>query len=182
MAENIFQFESDLKITGSFGYEFTHEIPVGKNISGGLTVQAFQVTNQKSGQSMWLDFTAAGTGISVGKSIFGKIGMSGGPSALPSKGSSLYGGLLNIGDVELDELSGKPGLIISANASPGFGGALGVTFVIFNPLPVAPFPLPMSWHSIAAILGLSVGSGAKGGSASAMQYFGYFRKSNFGGN
>lgn len=177
---DIFQFESNLKITGSFGYEFTKEIPVGKNICAGATIQAFQVTDQKSGNSMWLDFIAAGTGVSVGSSIFGKIGIGGGPSALPSKGTSLYGGLLNIGAVELDELIGKTGLIISGSASPGYGAALGLTIVIFNPLPPFPFPLPMSWHSIAGIVGLSVASGAKGGSAGAMQYYGVFAKTGFG--
>ena len=176
MSENIFQFESNLKITGSFGYEFTKEIPIGKNICAGVTRQAFQITDGKSGQSKWLNFSAYGTGTSVGKSILGKIGISGGPSALPSKGTLLYGGLLNIGDVELDELVGKTGLVISASASPGYGAALGLTIVIFNPLPLMPFPLPMSWHSIAGIIGLSIGSSSKGGAAGAMQYYGIFER------
>jgi hypothetical protein len=176
MAQNIFQFESNLKITGSFGYEFTKEIPVGKNICAGVTRQAFQITDANSGQSMWLNFSAVGTGTSVGKSIFGKIGIGGGPSQMPSKGTSLYGGLLNIGEVELDELVGKSGLVISVSGSPGYGAALGLTVVIFNPLPLMPFPLPMSWHSIAGIVGLSIGSASKGGGAGAMQYYGIFER------
>ncbi|MDQ3131391.1 MAG: hypothetical protein M3Q99_11605 [Acidobacteriota bacterium] len=178
---NIFQFESNLKITGSFGYEFTMEIPIGKKLNAGATAQAFQVTDKKNGNSMWLDFHGIGTGVGVGKSIFGKIGVGGGPSALPSKGSPLYGGLLNIGEVELDELINKPGLIISGSATPGYGAAIGLTVVIFNPVPAAPFPLPLSWHSIAVVVGLSVASAAKGGSAGAMQYYGMFSKGeNYG--
>jgi hypothetical protein len=177
MTQSIWQIKSDLEIVGSFGYEFTQEIPVGKKICAGGTVQAFQVKDRKTGKTEWFDFMGAGTGTSIGNSVLGNIGIGGGPSALPSKGTSLYGGIFNVGGVELDELNNKPGLIISGSVSPLSGASAGLTVVIFNPIPHFPFPLPLSWHSIGCVAGLNL---ASGNGAGLMQYYGIFTKSGFG--
>lgn len=133
-----------------------------------MTTQAFQITDHKNNRQTWFDFYGVGAGTSVGKSILGPIGVSGSTADFFSTGSHLHAGVLNYGEVELEELSNRDLLIVTGSLSARSGG--GITFLFFRPLPVLPFPL--AWHSIACVAGLSL-STAYG--AGLMQYYGWIK-------
>lgn len=165
------EFKSDLQITGSCGVELTADVPGTKNFSAGLTKQAFQVTDHKNGQKVWLDFHGIGAGGSIGHSMLGSFGFSGSLEDFFSIGTHFYSGVINYGAVELDEMINREVLIYSGSLSAGKGGGLTLMFV--RPLPVLPFPV--AWHSIVAVAGLSLSSNFGGGLA---QYYGLLTRSS----
>ncbi len=167
----MWEFQSDLQITGSCGVELTADVPGTKNFSAGLTKQAFQVTDHKNGQKVWLDFHGFGAGGSLGVSILGNFGFSGSSEDFFSVGTHFYGGALNYGAIELDEMVNREALIYSGSLTASKGG--GLTLIFVRPLPV--FPFPVAWHSIVAVAGLSLSS-SFGGSLS--QYYGLLTRSS----
>ena len=107
MAENSkWQFQSNLQITGSFGIELTAEADKKRQISLGVAKEAIQVTDHKTKKSRWFDFNGVGGGFAVGKSILSLFGVSASDTSFPCKGSYFYAGILNYGEVELNELNG----------------------------------------------------------------------------
>ena len=161
--------KSNLEITGSFGEEFTADVPKAKNLTAGVTHQAFQITDHNNGQKTWLNFRGLGAGTSVGLSILGAFGISASKESDWSQGTYLYDGVLNYGEVELDELINRDVLIFSGSVSAVKSG--GVTLIIFRPLPI--LPVPLAWHSFAGIAGLSLSSSFGAG---LMQYYGFVTK------
>lgn len=161
--------KSNLEITGSCGEEFTMDVPKAKNLTAGYTHQAFQITDHKNGQKTWLDFRGLGAGTSVSLSILGAFGVSASKVSDWSQGTYLYDGVLNYGEVELDELLNREVLIFSGSISAGKSG--GLTLIVFRPLPI--LPIPLAWHSFAGLAGLSLSSSFGVG---LMQYYGFFTK------
>lgn len=157
--------KSSLEITGSCGVEFTSDILPRKPLNVGLTIEAFQITDHKNNRKVWLSFTGIGAGASVGKSLFGQFSISASTPDFWSMGSYIYGGPLNWGDVEIEELYGKDVLIYTGSLSARQGG--GITLIFVGPMPQLPFPL--AWHSRAAVIGLSMSSSYGIG---LMQYYG----------
>ena len=164
---NIATGRSHLEITGSCGVEFTGEALPKKLLTVGLTTQAFQITDHKNNRKVWLSFTGTGAGTSVGKSVMGTIGVSGATPQMWSKGTHIYGGRLNWGEVELEELYGRDALIYTGSLSAVAGGG-GITLIFFAPIPLIPHP--MAWHSCAVVTGMSLSSGYGAG---LMQYYGF---------
>lgn len=158
---------SSLEITGSCGVEFTSEVMPNKALAVGATAQAFQITDNKNDRKEWLGFVGLGAGGSAGKSALGALGISAATPQMWSKGSNIYGGTLNWGEVELEELYGKNVLIYTGSLSAGPGGG-GITLIFFAPVPLIPHP--MAWHSCAVVTGLSLSSGYGVG---LMQYYGF---------
>lgn len=157
---------SSLEITGSCGVEFTGEILPNKPLAVGLTTQAFQITDHKNNRKVWLSFTGVGAGASVGKSLLGQFGISGSTPDFWSKGSNIYGGPLNWGEVELEELYGRDVLIYTGSLSARQGA--GITLIFVSPIPQ--LPCPLAWHSSAVVVGLSMTSSYGAG---LMQYYGF---------
>lgn len=169
---SIMEFKSSLEITGSCGMELTGEvIPQARHVSLGITKQAFQVTDRRNGKKVWLDFHGSGSGGSVGHSMLGNFGFSGSTEDFFSVGSNFYGGKLNLGTVEIDEIVNQQALIFSGSLNAGKGG--GLTLIFVRPLPILPFPV--AWHSMAVVAGLSLSSNYGAG---LMQYIGTFTRTS----
>jgi hypothetical protein len=167
-SSKIWEFRSSLQITGSCGIEFSAEIPKAKHLTAGLTKQAFQITDHKNNRTSRFDFLGVGAGASVGKSLLGPVGISGSTSDFFSAGSHIHAGVLNYGEVEMEELNNREVLIITGSLSARQGG--GLTYIFFGPVPLLPFP--MAWHSLAAVAGLSLSTSYGAG---LMQYYGWIK-------
>ncbi len=166
------ELQSNLEITGSFGLEGTIEVDKKRQLVVGVAKEAIQVTDHKSKESRWFNFLGIGGGISIGKSIIEKFGFSFSDSSFPCKGSYFYAGILNYGEVEMEELVNKYCTVYTG--SIGGSASVSGTLFILNPIPVLPFAA--AWHSMAWVAGLSIGNGIGGGSL--MQYSGILTNSD----